>query len=239
MAQREIVQTKRRVWDLLNAGPRHRFTVAGRLVSNCGYGLKNRKKYIAVAKSMAQITVTEEEAELHIDGYSRKHPELSGKTNGGWARCGYGLQAILKGTEYIVDPWGLVRTDGEGFVLPSGRKIRYPGLRLEHDEERGRPSLVYGEGRNRARIYGAKADENVVQALSRDIFKDNLLAIYESTGVRYAHEVYDEAVFVVPEDKAEAHLAEVLRVMRTPPSWWPELLVWAEGDIADSYGAAK
>lgn len=239
MAQREIVQTKRRVWDLLNAGPRHRFTVAGRLVSNCGYGLKNRKKYIAVAKSMAQITVTEEEAELHIDGYSRKHPELSGKTNGGWARCGYGLQAILKGTEYIVDPWGLVRTDGEGFVLPSGRKIRYPGLRLEHDEERGRPSLVYGEGRNRARIYGAKADENIVQALSRDIFKDNLLAIYESTGVRYAHEVYDEAVYVVPEDKAEAHLAEVLRVMRTPPSWWPELLVWAEGDIADSYGAAK
>lgn len=30
-----IEQTKRRVWDILNAGPRHRFTVSGLLVSNC------------------------------------------------------------------------------------------------------------------------------------------------------------------------------------------------------------
>ncbi len=32
---RSVVQAKRRVWDLLNAGPRHRFTVEGLLVSNC------------------------------------------------------------------------------------------------------------------------------------------------------------------------------------------------------------
>jgi superfamily II DNA or RNA helicase len=30
-----VEQAKRRVWDLLNAGPRHRFTVEGLLVSNC------------------------------------------------------------------------------------------------------------------------------------------------------------------------------------------------------------
>lgn len=30
-----VEQTKRRVWDILNAGPRHRFTVEGLLVSNC------------------------------------------------------------------------------------------------------------------------------------------------------------------------------------------------------------
>jgi DNA repair protein RadD len=33
--QHEIAQTKRRVWDILNAGPRHRFTCEGLLVSNC------------------------------------------------------------------------------------------------------------------------------------------------------------------------------------------------------------
>lgn len=32
-----VVQTKGRVWDLLNAGPRNRFTVSGRLVHNCGF----------------------------------------------------------------------------------------------------------------------------------------------------------------------------------------------------------
>lgn len=30
-----VSKTKRRVWDILNAGPRHRFTVEGLLVSNC------------------------------------------------------------------------------------------------------------------------------------------------------------------------------------------------------------
>ena len=30
-----VLQTKRRVWDILNAGPRHRFTANGLLVSNC------------------------------------------------------------------------------------------------------------------------------------------------------------------------------------------------------------
>ena len=31
----EVEQTKRRVWDILNSGPRHRFTANGLLVSNC------------------------------------------------------------------------------------------------------------------------------------------------------------------------------------------------------------
>lgn len=33
--QPSLVQTKRKVWDILNAGPLHRFTVEGLLVSNC------------------------------------------------------------------------------------------------------------------------------------------------------------------------------------------------------------
>lgn len=33
----EVGQTKRRVWDILNAGPRHRFTVEGVMVHNCLY----------------------------------------------------------------------------------------------------------------------------------------------------------------------------------------------------------
>lgn len=33
--QSPVMQAKRRVWDILNAGPKHRFTVEGLLVSNC------------------------------------------------------------------------------------------------------------------------------------------------------------------------------------------------------------
>ncbi len=35
ISQPPFQETKRRVWDILNAGPRHRFTVSGLLVSNC------------------------------------------------------------------------------------------------------------------------------------------------------------------------------------------------------------
>jgi hypothetical protein len=35
MVQSEIMQTERKVWDILNAGPLHRFTVSNLLVSNC------------------------------------------------------------------------------------------------------------------------------------------------------------------------------------------------------------
>ena len=51
--------------------------------------------------------------------------------------------------------------------------------------------------------------------------------------------VHDELVYVVPEDEAELMLDIVQEVMRTPPTWWPELVTWSEGDIADTYGDEK
>jgi hypothetical protein len=51
--------------------------------------------------------------------------------------------------------------------------------------------------------------------------------------------VHDELVYVVPETYAETLLKELQSIMRTPPAWWPELVTWSEGDIADCYGDAK
>ncbi|HNF62095.1 MAG TPA: DNA polymerase [Rhodocyclaceae bacterium] len=80
---------------------------------------------------------------------------------------------------------------------------------------------------------------NCVQHLARSIINDHKLAVRKATGRLPAMEVYDELVYVVPEAEAESHLATLLSVMRTPPTWWPELVLWAEGDIADTYGDAK
>jgi hypothetical protein len=54
-----------------------------------------------------------------------------------------------------------------------------------------------------------------------------------------AHMVHDEGVYVVRDEHAEEALATLLDIMRTPPTWWPELVTWAEGDIAQNYGDAK
>lgn len=82
----------------------------------------------------------------------------------GWKRCNTAIQHIARGEEVAVDPWGLVHTCHEGFVLPSGRLIRYPDLHQEDDgnwpDGRPKKSWFYGLGRHKARIQGAKATEN-------------------------------------------------------------------------------
>jgi len=99
--------------------------------------------------------------------------------------------------------------------------------------------FVYGHGRNKARIYAGKIDENIVQHLARCVIADNALTVQQITGLNPALMVHDELVYVVPEDDAVRILDVVQQVMRTPPVWWPELITWSEGDIADTYGDAK
>lgn len=98
---------------------------------------------------------------------------------------------------------------------------------------------MYGDGRHKTRLTGPKVDENIVQALARDIIADNCFDVFKLTGLRPALLVHDELVYVVPESEAQATLDVVQGVMRMPPKWWPDIVVWSEGDIAGSYGSAK
>lgn len=161
----------------------------------------------------------------------------------GWRTCGRALAWISQGMARAVDPWGLVHTSKYGYVLPSGRLIRYPDMREEADGEwpdgRARTSWFYAQGRHKTRITGPKADENIVQALARDSVFDCTLEFYKRTGLRPAMRLHDELVYVVDEGKAQELLDELQSVMRTPPAWWPQLVVWSEGDAAETYGAAK
>ena len=115
--------------------------------------------------------------------------------------------------------------------------IWYPGLHTE--EVAGGSEWWYGEGRNRARIYAGKADENLVQALARDCLAESVAAVYAATGFCPALLVHDEVVMVVPSSEADAVQIELDVALRKPTSWWPDLLKWSESDIADTYGDAK
>lgn len=200
------------------------------------------KTFVRVAKTMGGLTLTLQEAENHVEDWRADHPEIAGK-RGGWKLCTDALQHIYDGMEVPVDPWGLVHTCGEGFVLPSGRLIRYPGLHEEPDGEwpSGDPktSWFYGTGRHRARIHGPKADENIVQALGRDSLFDASLEFFQDTGWRPKLRVHDELAYVVPEREGQELLSHLQSILRKPPQWWPQLITWSEGAIADRYGSAK
>lgn len=171
-----------------------------------------------------------------------EYQEIAGR-EGGWKMCAIGIMDVFRGSENAVDPWGLVHTSSHGFVLPSGRIIRYPELHEEDDghwpDGRPKKSWFYGVGRAKARITGPKACENIVQALARDSIFDVCYEFFRMTGLRPALRVHDELVYVVDEGKAEELLHLLQALLRQPPKWWPDLVTWSEGDIAGTYGDAK
>jgi hypothetical protein len=186
-----------------------------------------------VAKIMAGIDLNEADAADVVYKWREEYQPIVT----GWKTCHGALPAICRDAEYDIDPWGMCRATPEGILTPKGI-IRYPNLRKERTDE-GKEEWVYGDGRHKARIYAGKITENIVQHLARCVIADNALAIHRATGYRPALLVHDEWVGVIPEAEAESVLAEVQRIMRTPPVWWPELVTWSEGDIAETYGAAK
>lgn len=236
---RPIMQTKRRVWDLLNCGPRHRFTANGRLVSNCHLGLgfgSGASTFQQVAKTLGGVDMDIDEATTAVRTYREAHPEIVQ----GWKTCHAGLDVIYRGGETVLDPWGMCVTTPEGIRTPRGM-IRYPMLAKERNDQ-GKVEWMYGEGRRRTRIYAGKIVENVVQHLARCVLADHMLQVAKTKLLRNyppALSVHDELVYVVPEAMAEDALATIQEIMRTPVGWWPELITWSEGDIGDTYGDAK
>ena len=188
-----------------------------------------------VAKLMGGVDLDLEESKEVVDAWRTTYSEITIA----WRKCHNVLPTIMRGASGgAIDPWGMVYPTPEGLQTPKG-VIRYPNLRTEMNDDTGRLEYIYGDGRNKARIYAGKIVENIVQHLARCVIADNALEVQRVSRLIPALMVHDELVYVVPEDKAQATLDMVQDIMRTPPTWWPELLTWSEGDIADTYGDAK
>lgn len=212
--------------------PERQLAKVAQLGLGFGAGAPTFKK---VAKIMGGLDLTDGESlEVVQDWRHAYKPIVTG-----WRLCHDALSHIHAGQEVAVDPWGLVHTSSEGLHLPSGRIIYYPDLRQEVGEEDDRPEWVYASGRSKARIYAGKVTENIVQALARDSIFDVAVEFFKLTGYRPKLRVHDELVYVWPEAEAPALLALLQSLLRSPPKWWPQLITWSEGDIANRYGQAK
>ena len=186
-----------------------------------------------VAKLMAGIDLSDGESVNIVNKWREEYVQIAE----GWRRFQDCLPAISQGTEEMIDPWGLCVTEHQAVRLPSGRRIYYPDLVRERDN--GKTEWWYGNGRTRARIYAGKGVENLVQALARDVIAEHAIKFKKATGLLPALTVHDELVYIVPEADAHESLAALQGIMRQGVSWWPELVTWSEGDVADCYGDAK
>lgn len=120
----------------------------------------------------------------------------------------------------------------EGIRLPNGLYIRYPGLKYDTSEAKGK--YVYYSRKGPVSLWGGTLVENVVQALARIVVGQQMLEIKKRYPVKLT--VHDAAVVVVPEAEKDEALEYIVERMSVPPSWCPTLPVACEAKYAQSYG---
>ena len=154
-----------------------------------------------------------------------------------WYECQDALDDIIFGRETQLGAFPGVVTTGKYVVnLPNGMALRYPDLKCDEQGEYSYATMDKGRP-VRAKIYGGKMTENIIQALARIVVADQKLIL--SREMKIVTSTHDEVVAIVPKEKALLAESRMLEVMRTPPKWAVGLPLDAEASFGRSYGDAK
>ena len=224
----------RRVYDIAHVGPRNRFTVLsaqGPLIThNCGFA--GGVGAFAAMGRVYGLSLPESEARKMVDAWRRANP---------WS-VPYWQELEIAYTRAIRNPKtkmkaGRVTYYFDGlhlwYALPSGRVLCYPFARIEDEgvtyaKASWKPAADAKEW-PRARLWKGLACENITQATAADILRSALRQLPD-----VVLHVHDE--IVVETDQPEAALAEMQRVMATPPAWAEGLPLGAEASVMARYG---
>lgn len=220
------------VYDILNAGPRHRFTVSGVLVHNCGY-----QGGVNAFNRMAEnygVELPESEVKSIVEKWRANRPE----TVRYWAELERACFAAVSKPGAVYKYRNVKFTVRNGFLavkLPSGRCLYYANPRIEQKEMSwgGTKAVVSYEGVNsmtrkwvRSYLYGGLLAENITQATARDVLVNGLFQV-ESHDYPVVLHVHDEAVAEVPETAGSVE--EFEKLLCTTPVWAAGLPLKAEG----------
>lgn len=212
-----------RVYDILNAGPHHRFIVSDCLVHNCGYGGS-----VGALKAMGAIDmgIPEEELGSLVQSWRAANPHI---VDFWWQVDGAVKTAIKKRIPVQVNNLRFFCKSGMLFIeLPSGRRLSYVKPRIEENKFGGESVTYEGIGATkkweRLESYGPKFVENIVQGTARDILCYAMQTLRHCAIVGHVH---DELIIECSRDVSVETICQ--QMGRTPP--------WAEGLIlrADGY----
>jgi DNA polymerase len=152
-----------------------------------------------------------------------------------------GLDELLEACLYnrpanISHPFVRVRRDKGPLQieLPNGRRLTYQAARWEAGETRYMGMSQTTNKWELQDLYGAKATENVVQAIARDCLAE-VIIYAEEKGYNPVFHVHDEIICEVPEADAVAAYEDVMARMAKLPSWAPGLPIKGDGFICDYY----
>ena len=231
------------VYDILNAGPRHRFTVSNVLVHNCGFGggagallnLGGAKIYPkgtpddVIWQGLSSLVETWRVAHPHIVSWWKQVHTAFDK--GGPASRRIPVDVEIVGNDRYV--W-----------LPSGRALVYHNCRREYvqpKDRNGKPlpyrrrawvcDAVVGNGTQRRIVGGPTQVENIIQAIGRDLLTHALVNV-ERAGFRTVTHVHDE---IVTETTGGLTVERLSSLMCDLPKWAEGLPIQAAGYTTQRY----
>lgn len=219
-------------FDILNAGPRNRFTVSGKLVHNCGFGM-GPPKFRVTCWKMGRYDLPQGLEETAVKAFRAKHKKV--------VSCWYELeraakQAILrKGEVFKVLHLSFKFRDVEGMPfllmrLPSGRKLAYPRARISSDRITffgNVKGVTWGD----VNTWGGTLLENATQAVAADIMTNGVHQT-ERAGYETATLIHDQALAYHREGQTPE---EFVRLLTTLPAWAKGLPIEAEGALVRFY----
>jgi hypothetical protein len=172
-------------------------------------------------------------AQANVQDYRRQNTAITGM----WKTMDEALETALRAPgDHNLD-----------LQMPSGENLRHWFCRRMPktviDPETGEKKTkwswmtltVKGDPRSASyNVWGGFIFQNCIQRMARDVLAPSLLEI-ERSGRPVLWSSHDEAIIEVEADKAEAELEACKQIMRTAPSWAPDLPLEVAGDIFSHY----
>lgn len=216
--ENQLEPKKAVVYDIMNAGPHHRYTVSGKLVHNCGYGGS-----VGALKAFGadKMGLTETEMQSIVDNWRASSPRIVQL----WWDVDRAIKQTLEdGTTHRTH--GLMFSLQRGILfirLPSGRSLAYVKPRLI-DGEITYEGVSSNKGWARLKTWGPKVVENCIQGISRDLLLNAMKQV--GPDARICMHIHDELVI---EADNSVKLDDVCQKMAQVPEWAEGLLLRADG----------
>ena len=219
------------VYDIRNAGGRHRFTVSGKLVHNCGYGGS-----AGALISMGALDQGLKESELPdiIESWRAANPKI---VQFWWDVEKAAIDTVKDHQDRKVRNVGFqFSANTLWIVLPSGRRLAYIKPKLQPNRF-GRMAITF-EGLNaankwsRGETYSGRLVENITQATARDLLAEAMWRM-EQAGLHIVGHVHDEVILEVP--KGTVSVGNVCKIMNRNPEWAKGLPLSSDGYVAPAY----
>ena len=204
-----------------------------------GQGAKGLVKY---AEGMG-VKLTETQAKSAVDNYRMSYARVKEL----WAACEAAAIDAVKspGVPFSAGRMLTMKVAKQALWLrlPSGRLICWQRPEVEllttpwGSQKMGvvvHSQSTYTRQWSRNALIGSSIFQSAVQGTARDFLAVATINL-DNAGYKVLNLIHDEVLLLVEEQNGESALADVIKIMTTPPVWAPDFPLAAEGWIGKRY----